>query len=111
MHLKNFSLLHREKEILLSPAYDLLNVNLVNPADDEDLALTLNAKKKRLKLSDIIAFANSLNIPEKVRQHTFKKFMSINDKVESLIDASFLDENSKNRYKLIWNQKQRIFEA
>ncbi|RBL89090.1 toxin HipA [Chitinophaga flava] len=110
MHLKNFSVLHRGKEVLLSPAYDLLNVNLVNPADDEDLALTLNAKKKRLKLSDIIAFADSLNIPEKVRQNTFVKFMSINDKVESLIDASFLDEDSKNSYKLMWHQKQRIFD-
>lgn len=28
MHLKNFSLMHTDNGILLSPAYDLLNVNL-----------------------------------------------------------------------------------
>jgi len=110
MHLKNFSVLHLENEVLLCPAYDLLNVNLVNPLDEEDLALTLNAKKKKLKLSDFIAFADSLNIPGKVRDNVFLKFMSGNDKVESLIDASFLDEDSKNKYKSIWHQKQRIFD-
>lgn len=110
MHLKNFSVLHLENEILLCPAYDLLNVNLVNPLDEEELALTLNAKKKRFKLSDFIAFADSLSIPVKVRENVFLKFMSNNDKVESLIDASFLDEDSKNKYKLIWHQKQGIFD-
>lgn len=47
MHLKNFSLMHTEKGILLSPAYDLLNVNLVFPEDIEDLALTLGGRKKK----------------------------------------------------------------
>ncbi|WP_260607400.1 HipA domain-containing protein [Chitinophaga polysaccharea] len=110
MHLKNFSVLHLEDGISLCPPYDLLNVNLVNPLDEEDLALTLNAKKKRLKLSDFIAFADSLSIPAKVRENVFLKFKSNNDKVESLIDASFLDEDSKNKYKSIWYQKQRIFD-
>ncbi|MDB5193954.1 MAG: type toxin-antitoxin system HipA family toxin, partial [Segetibacter sp.] len=49
MHLKNFSLLYNEDDVVLSPAYDLLNVNLVNPKDDKELGLTLNAKKKKLK--------------------------------------------------------------
>ncbi len=47
MHLKNFSLIHEENGVVLSPAYDLLNVNLVNPTDDEELALTLNGKRKK----------------------------------------------------------------
>jgi serine/threonine-protein kinase HipA len=109
MHLKNFSVLHQNAEIVLCPAYDLLNVNLVNPADDEDLALTLNAKKKKIKLADFITLADSLNISEKVRELTFRKFMSLNDSVESLIDASFLNPESKDKYKLIWHRKQKIF--
>jgi serine/threonine-protein kinase HipA len=30
----------------LSPSYDLVNTTLVNPADDEEMALNLNGKKK-----------------------------------------------------------------
>ena len=46
MHLKNFSLLERENQGLsLCPAYDLVPTVLVNEADTEELALTLNAKK------------------------------------------------------------------
>lgn len=43
MHLKNFSLLDQPGlGMTLSPAYDLVNTALVNPADDEEMALTLN---------------------------------------------------------------------
>jgi serine/threonine-protein kinase HipA len=45
MHLKNFSLIDRpEMGYTLSEAYDMVTTALVNPADKEDLALTLNAK-------------------------------------------------------------------
>ncbi len=72
MHLKNFSLLYQDKKIALSPAYDLLNVNLVNPNDDEELGLTLNGKKKKIKLSDFILLAKILQIPEKAMENSFK---------------------------------------
>lgn len=39
MHLKNFSVIHHsDHTISLSPAYDLLNVNLVFPDDADELA-------------------------------------------------------------------------
>ncbi len=50
MHLKNFSLI---KDPLLgyslAPAYDMVATALVNPSDKEELALTLNGKKRKLK--------------------------------------------------------------
>jgi serine/threonine-protein kinase HipA len=50
MHLKNFSLLEQPGlGMTLSPAYDLVNTALVNPADDEELALNLNGRKKNIK--------------------------------------------------------------
>ena len=76
MHLKNFSVLHRENDVVLSPAYDLVNVNLVNPRDDEELGLTLNGKKRKLKLNDFIVLANALAIPVKAYQNSFKHFAS-----------------------------------
>lgn len=35
--------------IRLTPAYDLLNAAIINPKDDEELALTLNGRKKNFK--------------------------------------------------------------
>ncbi|MFC7671206.1 HipA domain-containing protein [Hymenobacter humi] len=46
MHLKNFSLLQTPGlGYNLAPAYDLVATALVNPADPEELALTLNGKR------------------------------------------------------------------
>ncbi|MCF6403685.1 HipA domain-containing protein [Chitinophaga filiformis] len=110
MHLKNFSLLHLENSIALSPAYDLLNVNLVFPKDQEEMALLLNGKKKNIKLRDFEALGTVLNIPEKVRYNIYKKFKSYNTEVYKLIQASFLEAGAKERYWEIWNDKQKIFE-
>lgn len=49
MHLKNFSLKEIEpgsREFCLSKAYDMLPVNIIMPEDNEQLALTLNGKKR-----------------------------------------------------------------
>jgi serine/threonine-protein kinase HipA len=109
MHLKNFSLMHKDSGISLSPAYDLLNVNLINPKDDEELGLTLNAKKKKIKLTDFIILGKSLNIHEKAIENTFKKFASQNKAVKKMIDASFLKADQKKKYWDIWMKKQKIF--
>lgn len=109
MHLKNFAVLHQDNGINLSPAFDLLNVNLVNPADDEELALTMNGKKKRLMLKDFIVLGNSLQIPEKAIKNTFKKFASKNKQVDLLINTSFLGPEQKELYWKIWIGKQAIF--
>ena len=58
MHLKNFSVIHdSDYTISVSPAYDLLNVNLVFPDDADELALTLNGRKRRITKADFDIFA------------------------------------------------------
>jgi len=109
MHLKNFSLLHSDTGICLSPAYDLLNVNLLNPADDEELALTLNARKKKITIKDFEILGNSLQIPEKAWRNSMTKFASMNNEVGSMINASFLGSKQKEKYKAIWIAKQAVF--
>lgn len=109
MHLKNFSVLHTDQGVNLSPAYDLLNVNLVNPQDDEELALTLNGKKKKIRLSDFDLLARSMNIPETAVRNTYNKFTTSNKQVEEMIKLSFLNSESKELYLEIWNKKQGLF--
>lgn len=109
MHLKNFSVMHQPEGTVLSPAYDLLNVNLLNPKDEEELALTLNGKKAKLKLTDFKVMAETLRINEKVYYNSFKLFSSKNEEVMDLIDRSFLDKKIKKGYKEIWMKKQGLF--
>ncbi|HEX9510252.1 MAG TPA: HipA domain-containing protein [Puia sp.] len=109
MHLKNFSLLYLEDSIALSPAYDLLNVNLVFPKDTEETALLLGGKKKNIKLKDFDALSQLLGIPDKVRTNSYNKFCSHHEAVQQLINASFLNDERKAAYWQIWTQKQKIF--
>lgn len=109
MHLKNFSLLYLENSIELSPAYDLLNVNLVFPKDKEETALLLGGKKSNIKLRDFDALGQLLSIPDKAVTNSYNKFRSGQESVQQLINASFLDDEMKAGYWEIWNHKQKIF--
>lgn len=109
MHLKNFSLVHQPEGVVLSPAYDLLNVSLLNPKDKEEVALTLNGKKSRIKLADFKALAENLQINEKVYNNSFELFSSKNKEVVDFIDRSFLNKKMKKAYKEIWMKKQEVF--
>jgi serine/threonine-protein kinase HipA len=100
MHLKNFSLLHRQGVgPVLCPAYDLVSTVLVNPDDDEDLALTLNGKKKKLKRNDFVRFFSTLNLDEKQQLNIFRKMDKARAKWMDFIDMSFLSNENKIAYK------------
>jgi serine/threonine-protein kinase HipA len=102
MHLKNFSLLEQPGGgMTLSPAYDLLNTALVNPADKEELALTINGKKKKLKKLDFVEAMNILGIEEKQKENIFNKMAKALPKWLELIDRSFLNSDFKEQYKLL----------
>jgi serine/threonine-protein kinase HipA len=109
MHLKNFSLIHRDDTINFSPAYDLINVNLVFPKDQEEMALILNGRKKNIHLRDFEALGMVLGIPDKVRDNSYKKFSSYNQDVRQTIGASFLPPDMQESYCQIWEKKQRLF--
>lgn len=110
MHMKNFSVLHIKNEIRLSPAYDLINSNLINPKDKEDVAMTLNGKKKELQRKDFEMLAATLKISEITVKRVLEKYQSSTAEVFMLIDQSFLNDDYKNRYKKIWTDKMnRLF--
>lgn len=109
MHLKNFSLIHTDRGILFSPAYDLLNINLIHPSDKEDLALTLNGKKKRIRRLDFDAFAKNLKISEQVRNNIYKDFSVQVDEMNNWIEKSFLTQEFKKRYfEIIMDKFKRL---
>lgn len=98
MHLKNFSLYSPTGEPVLTPAYDLLNSAISNPADDEELALNLNGKKKRIKDKDFKAAYLTCGVPEIVFDRVKKKYVKLLPKFEEEIQRSFLSDELKVSY-------------
>lgn len=105
MHMKNFSVLHRQGQTLFSPAYDLINGNLINPKDKEDVALSLNGKKEKLSRKDFEMLASVLKISDKTFKRILDKYCKNTDKVFKLIDQSFMSDEYKIEYKNIWTEK------
>lgn len=99
MHLKNFSLYTPIKgNPQLAPAYDLLNTLLVMPSDTEELALTLNAKKKKIALQDFQKAASNSGLEEKVFQNILRKFHDVQNDWFAFIEQSFLSKEMKTAY-------------
>ena len=100
MHLKNFSLYSKaNKQYNLTPAYDMLSTALVMPEDIEELALTLNGKKRKIRKSDFEISMRASELEEKVIGNIFNKFLKVKDKWFDFIDISFLPEEMKIAYK------------
>jgi serine/threonine-protein kinase HipA len=85
--------------MVLSPSYDLVNTSLVNPADDEEMALSLNGKKKKLKKQDFVAAMNTSKLDEKQQENIFNKMKKSESKWMQQIDMSFLSDDFKEQYK------------
>lgn len=95
MHLKNFSLIESaagSREYSLSAAYDMLPVNIVLPEDKEEIALTLNGKKRRLKKRDFMSFASKCGIAENAAEKMLSKMCSLEDKLLCACEDSYLPE-------------------
>jgi len=99
MHLKNFSLIDEPGNgPTLSPAYDMVATTLVNPADDEDMALTINGKKKKIRRQDFVAAFTTLKLDPKQQENIFNKMEKTKNKWTTFINTSFLQDDFKTAY-------------
>lgn len=108
IHLKNFSLYKKIKETTLTPAYDLLSTKLVIPEDTEELALTLNGKKRKLKRSDFDNLLKTMKVEDKVIENTYNKFRKVLPLWYDFIDISFLPNQMKTDYKALIEHRSSI---
>lgn len=109
MHLKNFSLYKPAENYILTPTYDLLSTTLVMPEDDEELALTLNGKKKKIKRINFEQAMRESGMDETSIANLFNKFAKILPKWREMIDESFLPTEQQIAYKeLITRMAERI---
>jgi serine/threonine-protein kinase HipA len=100
MHLKNFSLLETEVRgrYTLCPAYDLLSTELVNKADAEELALTLNGKKSKLKYEDFLAAYTLSGLTKKLLDKTLENFYYCRLEMQEVVNKSFLPNDLKEAF-------------
>jgi len=102
MHRKNFSLLYKlDGPISLSPAYDLLPTQLLVPEDDEETALTINGRKRRLGLPDFMHLAASLQLTEKQASNTFDRFSSNLEAAFLTLEQGLCSDGTKERLRAL----------
>ncbi|TRX37535.1 HipA domain-containing protein [Flavobacterium restrictum] len=108
MHLKNFSLLEKENVgLVLSPAYDLVPTALVNQADTEELALTLNAKKRKLNYNDFLAGYENGGLSKKILDNTLALFYYCKPEMIAVLEKSFVSDAYKSSYLQLLNERYK----
>lgn len=108
MHLKNFSMINAGDKWTLAPAYDLLNVAIVYPDDTEELALTLEGKKKKLKWEHFERLGKMLELNDKQIRSIGKRFRKNKPVAIEWIDNSFLSSAYKEKYKNLLEERYAI---
>jgi serine/threonine-protein kinase HipA len=108
MHLKNFSMINIGDKWTLAPAYDLLNVAIVNPDDTEELALTLEGKKKKIKWENFERLGKMLELNDKQIGSIKKRFLKNKNIAIQWIDKSFLSEEYKEKYRVLLEDRYII---
>jgi len=113
MHLKNFSLLESDDLITLAPAYDLLSTRLVIPEKDDpdETALTLNGKKRKLKVEDFILFSEKAGLTTRQFRNIFEEIIEHEEILTGLIEKSFLPPNLKDEYFTIISDRYSRFKT
>jgi len=105
MHLKNFSMIESPSGWVLSPVYDLLNVSILNPDDEKELALTLSGKKKKLKREHFVQLGEGLGLTDKQINGVFKRIERDTPKATAWIDRSFLSADMMKAYKEVLEKR------
>lgn len=97
-HRKNFSLLTREDgNVALSPVYDLVSSRLVIPEESDELALTVNGKRNRLRRGDFLALADSLQVAPSYAEARLADLLGHADRFEQMIAESALSTPLQHR--------------
>ena len=82
---------------MLSAAYDLLPVNAIMPEDEDEFALTLFKKKRKVRRKDFLLFAGEVGIEEKSAQKMIEKVIKAKDSLLTMCKESYLSNGMKER--------------
>jgi serine/threonine-protein kinase HipA len=112
MHLKNFSMLESEDgQFCLSPAYDLVSTMLVINNEDEQVSLSINGRRNKLKKKDFDVLAASLMLTTKQAENCYGSFMKELPSGLWWIENSFLPAAQKNKLSEMLTARVGMFGA
>ena len=101
MHLKNFSLIESESgsgEYHLSPAYDLLPVNVIMPEDKEEFALPINGKKRNIHRKDFLIFAAGCGIAKLAAEKMIEQLIFMEPVFIEMCRNSLMPQDMKEAF-------------
>ena len=117
-HLKNFSLMETEDgDFIFSPFYDLINtrIHVADTAFALHGGLFENSYRSNEYRNggypigrDFVTFGEMLGLPEKRVSNVLQMFQSHQDKVNGLIDRSYLSPGSRRAYKSYYGQRRNL---
>jgi serine/threonine-protein kinase HipA len=110
MHLKNFSIINREGKITLSPCYDLVNSTIEFKKQDEEIALPIKGKKKKLTQNILINYFGKerCELTDKSIENVLESISASIPEWSKLIDLSFLSSEMKTKYNDLLNVRLNI---
>ncbi|MDE5574168.1 MAG: HipA domain-containing protein [Bacteroidales bacterium] len=114
-HLKNFSLIERNGEFRLSPAYDLINTSL-QLREPRIFALKKGLFKEGMAMSDIRQIGHSdfeefgkrIGLPPKVIKQDIGTFAATHPLANELLERSFLSEDLKKQYRQAYEYRRKM---
>ena len=108
MHLKNLSLIKTNDQWVFSPSYDLLNVQLHLPEDNEEMALIINGKKRNLTKEDFIDLGEKYGLNEKQVFNTFARFIKAEQKMKKAVQHPFLSSANRIQYIALLQERMQL---
>jgi serine/threonine-protein kinase HipA len=106
LDLKNFSIIRRDLKVELSPAYDLLNSTIILNSQEE-LALSLHGKRKKLKKDDFFVYfaKERLGLTQKSIGQRVSRIVMAFPIWTALIQNCFLSDSMKTQYIVLLNKR------
>ncbi len=107
MHAKNFSLITDGNVVRLSPVYDFVNSTIVLPRALEQMALPLSGKKANIRRTDLIDYygRRRLALTDAAVEHVLDEIAAALPEWRTLIDASFLSPEMRDRYRALIEER------
>jgi serine/threonine-protein kinase HipA len=113
MHLKNFSLYYQDEDLVqLAPSYDLISTRLLLSENfyPEEMALSFNGNKAKLKRRDFDVFAKTIGLNEKQLANAYARVVSNIPETRSLIERSFISDEKKEQFKELIGERVMILD-
>lgn len=96
MHLKNFSLYEIDGKYQLTPAYDLVPVLMI--FNQDEMALSINGKRKNITKNDFYQFGLSMDIDKKFIDLIHNDFKKNRIKMNDFINHTDLNNEEKIKF-------------